>query len=461
MSFSTAALARLVESCTDEPLHGAGSDALEVLTVLDRLVHTEVLIGFQAGFEHFDVASQALWGPAVAQRVLAIAGLIELGLTAGYLDFPADEGPVFSSILGGPFAAFQAETLAKADETAMAASLEGVRLFERLMKRIATGDLSATHHDRHLFDVFESYVNLTSYVWSDSAFHQFLIDTHSESASWILDDDRAFLVTPRHFAAAVATGSIGGKRAAAPNGGLAALRYFDWLAEIVAAAGDSPLADDIIRHARWAHSLDRAETRLHLWASAMAEWPAGERDVEGEQVWAEYVSRVFASLGLRQAALGIPAIPPKIYVGESSPGPIGTEPALTEVLQQVENLKAQGRTGAARRVAADAAATLYASLATDDDEWPSRADLLVDVCTVISDLGGADVAAAYVAPIRARAERLGRAFSFLAAADAVLLAARNVVAPPPDQTAAVTGTTNLSAEYRNTARPSARRLTAD
>ena len=274
MSFSFAAVPRLVECCTGQTLHGTATDTLELLPLLERLVTEAKGRGLTAGLEDFDAAGHEFWGvPSTSQRVLAIAGLIELALTAGYVDFTEDESRVMTTILEGPFRAFQDNVVSPANEAAIAASAASLHLFSRFMDRLANGNLTATDRKGTLADVFESYANLTSYVWSDSVFHQFLLDTHGTSAEWIRDDDLALLVTPRHFASAVATGFIGEKPAPGAEGGLAAMTYLDWLSAIVASAGDDPLGDDIVRHARWAHSVDRIATRIEQWAEAMSEWP--------------------------------------------------------------------------------------------------------------------------------------------------------------------------------------------
>jgi hypothetical protein len=305
------------------------------------------------------------------------------------------------------------------------------------MKRLTAENLSATPGNEELAGVFESYVNLTSCVWSDRAFHQFLFDTHGTSSEWILDDDLALFVTPRHFAAAIATGSIGEKPAPAAEGGLAALKYFDWLSEIVASAGASPVADDFIRHARWAHSVDRVSARLEAWASAMSEWRGAERDVEERRAWRRYVERVFESLTMRQRKLDIPRIEPQSYWGGSSPGAIGVPPSFEDVNNQVRSLKAQGRIGAARRVAVEAASKLYDGLSQQDATWLPRSGELVNICSLISELGDVDVAAAYVAPVRERAELIGSGLHFPSGvADHVLLAART--SPVTEQTSATT-----------------------
>jgi hypothetical protein len=416
-----------------------------------------------AGLEDFDAAGHEFWGvPSTSQRVLAIAGLIELALTAGYVDFTEDESRVMTTILEGPFRAFQDNVVSPANEAATAASAASLHLFSRFMDRLANGNLTATDRKGTLADVFESYANLTSYVWSDSVFHQFLLDTHGTSAEWIRDDDLALLVTPRHFASAVATGFIGEKPAPGAEGGLAAMTYLDWLSAIVASAGDDPLGDDIVRHARWAHSVDRIATRIEQWAEAMSEWPETGQDIEGEAEWRAYGWRVFKPLSARQATLAVPEIVPQSYWGASSPTVIGQVKPFDELRDEVNGLKAQGRIGGARRLAAVAASRLYAALSQPGETWVSNAEQLVTTCQLIADIGDVDLAAAYVAPIRPRVAREikdGASFP-LEALDEILLKSRTLpvdanhapvatsTAVPPGQFQAAAQQTELRATWR-------------
>ena len=69
------------------------------------------------------------------------------------------------------------------------------------------------------------------------------------------DEDLAFLLSPRHFAAAIATGKVGDVEMWEVAGGLSLLGYFEWLAVLVRDTEHRPdLRDGIIGHARWSHS---------------------------------------------------------------------------------------------------------------------------------------------------------------------------------------------------------------
>jgi hypothetical protein len=88
-------------------------------------------------------------------------------------------------------------------------------------------------------------------------------------------------------------------------------------------------------------------------------------------------------------------------------------------------------------VAVEAASKLYDGLSQQDATWLPRSGELVNICSLISELGDVDVAAAYVAPVRERAELIGSGLHFPSGvADHVLLAART--SPVTEQTSATT-----------------------
>ncbi len=444
MSFSTCALARLVECCATGGAKESASPVADIIVAVERLVTQSAGRGLHAGLDEFDGLKADLFGDPTGQRVLALAGLIEIGIGAQYLDFSSDA--FVSKLLSQAFRDFDKQTVRPAIETLGDAAEERLALFKRLLHRFDKGAPATAAPPEPVFAAFESYVNLTSYVWADAAFQQFLLDTHSTSLSWLQDDDWAFLVTPRHFASALSTGWVGEKRTAGPAGGVAALRYFDWLAAVIESAGTSEVADDIAHHARWSHSIERVADRLGAWAAAMAEWPATQRDEDGERAWAAYTDRVFTTLRRLQATLAVAPLTPQHYVTLSLPRTGKRVRPFDEVRDQVNALRHQGRTGGARRCAAEAAAAAYAAAATSfttlttpdqavlSDQWGSLAVDVVNACTMIAALGDADTASAYVAPIHARAQRSDKLSPYYPyeAANDILLYARE-----PAETGAV------------------------
>src|SRR5437899_2123858 len=111
----------------------------------------------------------------------------------------------------------------------------------------------------------------TSAVWTDRAAQQFLVETHS--SQWSSNEDLAFLLSPRHFAAAIATGKVGDVEMWEVAGGLSLLGYFEWLAVLVRDTEHRPdLRDGIIGHARWSHSAGVLKSRFYQWAGYVAEW---------------------------------------------------------------------------------------------------------------------------------------------------------------------------------------------
>ena len=200
-----------------------------------------------------------------------------------------------------------------------------------LLRRLRTGEGRTGRHNRDdaAFGAFESYVELTSAVWTDRAAQQFLVETHS--SQWSLNEDLAFLLSPRHFAAAIATGKVGDVEMWEVAGGLSLLGYFEWLAVLVRDTEHRPdLRDGIIGHARWSHSAGVLKSRFDQWATHMAEWNESGQDPEGTRAWKQYVRDVLDPLAAHQTRLEVRSLERQHYAsvedrhaGGGAPGQAG------------------------------------------------------------------------------------------------------------------------------------------
>jgi len=424
MTFSAAALSRIVECCAyDATLEPREKEIDRVPATLRRLVDDSIARGLTTGLEEIAEGDVMMWGPAAAGRVLTIAGLMELAIDTGYLDLSDGIDANVVAEIERAMAAFDKKVVALVPPGA--ATDPRIELFRRLRNRFEAPSPVSVDRDEELIGVFDSYVDLTSHVWSDAALQHFLLETHSSMKTEVQDEDQSFLLSPRHFASALATGRVGEKSWSAIPGGLAALHRLDWLCKLITAVDDKPLSVDFVRHARWSHSVERVAQRLDVWTSAMTEWAIDERDYEGEAAWIDYSARVFARLESDQARMEIAPLVPRYYMGVLVPSVAGSERSPADVQQLVNELMEQGQIGAARRVAADAAATHHAWFIRRSEKWLPSAIQLLEICTILASLGDVDTAAAYVAPVRMRASRLESAPQFhFEVADAILKQAR-------------------------------------
>ena len=388
VSFSSAALDRILAACNLAPTEG---DAAESLLQLKGWWSSGASL--PSGLPEFDDVETDIYGISdPVLTLLTVLGLIELGVTAGYLDLAELDESRFKSI--DDVARSFADALPTDDPVSLPIDLT---LFHRLLNRLHEQKVPATSADEQTFGGFEAYVDLTSFIWSDEAFKRFLIQTHDRGP---LDDDLSFLVSARHFAAALATGHVGEMRTLEVAGGFDALRYLDWFRNILDTVAHAPdLYDGLIRHARWSHGIATVQQRLDRWADTMAEWPS-ERDVIGEQTWAAYGDRVFRSLAADQSRLGVQ------LVFEPSPSTVAASgAAVYEAAKNLElpthELVEEGRAGAARRLATATIASQRRDLSYASD-WDRPAVALVQSCIVLANLGDTDTAAAYLAPVLVR-----------------------------------------------------------
>ncbi len=425
-TFSAAALHRIVACAAGPTLN-----TTDPVATLQRLVAESRFRWPTSGLDEFvSDDDEALWGSVSAARVLMIAGLVEIALEIGYLN-PTQLTPGTWQNLAAAFRSFDDAVLVPAldgprsrHQGALSIDDSRVYLFRRLVGRFSGPPAAAPVPTALAVATMDGFVNLTSQLQHDAALRLFLLQTHSSVRALVQDEDTSFLLSPRHFAAACATGHVGEKPVTGIEGGLSALRFLSWLADLLDAA-DPRLADDFVRHAHWAHSIERVSQRLGTWADTMSEWTVGPRDASGEAAWRRYGVHVFDRLQQHQAHLGIPPLTPQLYFDVSFGSALGQVRTVEGLTAHTDDLVAAGRVGAARRLAADAAAAVHldtTELALKREaarqegapdaslpDWTGPAWHLLAMCDVLATFDDLDTAAAYAAPIHARAHREGLA----------------------------------------------------
>jgi hypothetical protein len=390
VTFSDAAIERLLD-CYDQPV-GVARDREEFAARLARLIEAAEKAGLPDGEWELDRREIENWhGSGAALEVLAFAGLVELGVTAGYIDLSTDGGQ-YGLVVRDGLVRFKESVLSQSGHT-------DLTLVQNLLARYEQDELIAPSHDQAAFCSFESYVNLTSSVRTDPRFLSFLVHTHR---GWARARDLPFLISPRHFADALVDGRVGQVAVPEVSGGFYALRYFEWLLAILRNAGSVPaLQSGIARHATWSYSASRVLIRFDLWANHMNEWSDSGTDSEGELAWGSYVADVFAPLIEVQKELHLPEIS---YEERVILPTITSE--VTE-LPVIRELNEQGRTGAARRRAVASLEVLQKRLheVSDEDmdeEFIEAATQFLEYCQTLAALGDLDSAAAFMAPVLER-----------------------------------------------------------
>jgi hypothetical protein len=150
------------------------------------------------GFENLDFATGLAERYASPLRLYYFAGLLELGVSVGYVDLGAwPDLPRFEAALG--------DLLERESSQPNHTDLFLVReLLGRLeKKKYCVGEI-----DNDGFHVFSSYLHLTSALYRDDRAISFIDSTISWRRG--INDDLAFLISPRHFVAALGSGSISG-----------------------------------------------------------------------------------------------------------------------------------------------------------------------------------------------------------------------------------------------------------
>lgn len=413
VSFSTAAIERIIR---DLDIVRTDETEPSIPEVLSALTGTAVAEGLTRQWE-FDPLLTTLFGLSeTAARLITILGLIELAHRCGYIDMSEIDGAVQNAVADA--AAALRENLFVAEENAYRGS--GV---EAMLDRVASRERVNVSLDDQMFAAFESYLNLTRAVWSDEEAQWFLSDTHLR---WSKVEDAAFLVSPRHFAAALVKDPALPMPGRSPEGGLSALTSFDWLASVLLQLGAHPaVRDDVVRHARWAYNAATIRARLNDWASQMSEWhPSGE-DVVGEENWRAYQRRVFVPIVEHQARLGL-----QLHLLEV-PAVVSDAADWT-----IDELRAQGRIGAALQKARQEAATLFGKMQhSGADDHEAVVVKFANACNTLAELGDADLAAAYLAPFLGYILNSIRDLTAANTAQRIVSEARGVAATQePDET---------------------------
>ena len=323
-------------------------------------------------------------------RVLGLAGMIELGVEAGYIDLGELHETTPRTAVSNALANFETERLDGAKATELT-------LFRKLRQRYEDQNYRIPTRDETAFAMFEAYVGLTNSVLRDAGCRRFIEETHGPAVA--RERDKAVLLSPRHFADALATGRIGSVEAPEVAGGLAMLRYLDRFASILSQLEQhSDLRDGMVRHARWARDTQALRIRFETWADAMEEWSETGVDSDGTTAWSEYRSRVLTPLIMDQRRL-YPET--KTEGDETKASEAPPEPTSTFMAgEEARRFAAEGRVGAARaRLRAVAREWMEIIRITSGVDWVDPAKGLVQVSAELAELGDVDSAAAYVAPL--------------------------------------------------------------
>jgi hypothetical protein len=321
-----------------------------------------------------------------AVQFYTFVGLIELAARAGYVDLAAWEG-----VPSLP------DALKKFEEAeAVSEQATDLTLIRGLLSRLELKQNRVTTLDDKAFYAFASYVHLTSAIRKDETCQKFIAETkvHRFVETKQFDtplSDLSFLVSPAHFSEALAVGSVAGVPSLAVKSGLATLRYFQWLTEIlVRVEHDSDLRDCLIRHARWSHHILRVRRRLDVWAKRMREWD--ERRAQEDAPPLDKAMR---------DALG-PSHDDLKRLGLLKRAGLTIEPEQTiiETRPDTERLIAEGRKDAAIQRLCEEAARIDLALQearARSKPIASGADDLVSVCEQLTQLGVVDAASVFLA----------------------------------------------------------------
>jgi hypothetical protein len=323
---------------------------------------------------------------------VALAGLVELGLVAGYLDFDEMHDAEGAIVVRDALAKLDDKKVKGADST-------DVALFKALRKRYDDGNSASAVHDEAAFPMFEAYVGLSRSVLRDAPCRRFVEQAQRTPAPL----DAAVLLSARHFADALATGRIGAIETPEVEGAFALLGHLDRFESIRSQLAEPALRDGMVRHARWARNAQKLQSRFDRWAETLREWDDLGSDTDGLD-WERYRSRVFVPLiDAQQRLQPLPESTEKVRsfdLTEPVPAPTALEAA--------ERLIAEGRIGAARlRLREDARLRIDALGSLEGIEWTAEVGVLVSDCVALASAGDGDSAAAYLAPLISRIAEAG------------------------------------------------------
>jgi hypothetical protein len=299
------------------------------------------------------------------------ANLLEVGASAGYIDL--SECP-FKGLLGD--ALFKFIELER-----KSASPGDLTLIEALEVRLrGTTALDSTNIDWNAFYGYAAFLALTAKVNRDGYFLMFRMGSVE---NWQADQDLPFLVSPRHFAQALATGFVDSFKTPEALGGVRALGY---IADLCSLKGRLKGVDGLyakaLRCAHWAHPVQIFERRMQLWSERISDWtPADEADKRED---AESWRNVLHDLILAMFEEGIGELAMNHMLAVEAPVEVATE-----------DLISQGRFGTAR-------ARIRQNLSTNWEAGSSNLAELVHSSIQLADAGAPDEAAIWIDRITSR-----------------------------------------------------------
>jgi hypothetical protein len=358
--FSSAAIERIARSVSVDPPSG-GSSASALLAQYDYPA------GSWLGPHYFPVYVEY----ESSKEFYAFAQLLELGAMVGYLKIEDwDESKLFHDRLKE-----FAETERAKDNTHQA----DLTLINGLLERLEKGKSCGEKRDKSTFYAFASLLHLEGRIRKDWDARNFLEEVRE---NWQPRDDLGFLLSPETFAEALVQGMVEGVEMRAARGGLAALRYLEWLSDILTRVQEvEGLAEAFARQARWCHDTEKVVARISIWANRMIEWSQSGIDPAGEAAWRNFKGRLSPILNL------VVGVVPRLEPGGS----------MEEL--SARELQERGRIGAARRVARQKALLYREELrnAKEQDARNLGQDLLL-ACLDLADIGDITAAAVIVAP---------------------------------------------------------------
>jgi hypothetical protein len=338
--FTTAALERIVASVADDLPVG---DRTASTITTQYLGAAEIEEYSQLPLEDF-IDPRAGYAKLEHIRFYLFAGLIEIGTASGYIDLGEWTGlGSFKSALER----FEASYNVHKPSYEGAARMD-LTLIRELLSRLKMKQLRITEIDINVFYAFGSYLHLTSAVQTDRQFHDFIWETINSNKQWDRLD-LSFLIAPQHFSEALGNQTVAGIPAPGLREGLNAVRYFQWLANILDRVSHNPkICDRIIRHARWSHHSLQVRDRLALWSARIAEWDDLTRDVEGLYVPAN----TWSGLQPSESDLGRLDLDTdrKLLRFENDETTFPLLRSTEHVLEEANQLISEGRNGAARQV---------------------------------------------------------------------------------------------------------------
>jgi hypothetical protein len=365
--FTPAAVERIASCCFREgPLASASR-------IISSYLNDEVQHG--VGFEEFIYPSDIRFPVQIehlrALRFYAFAGLVELAVSAGYIDLDAwEELPSFSKALK------QFEKHEASEEKA-----NDLTLIRALLARLELKSRKA--FDDSVFYSFASYLHLTDSLYRDERCYRFIVESANPQ---IRKRDLSFLLSARHFAEALATERIAGIFCPDAKIGLETLGYFRWLTEILdRVAGNLEFGDKLIRHAHWSHHIWSVKERFDVWADRMAEW-----DEVGDNTTRLHL-KLRPSWG-ELSRLGL--------TDPQSIGPVNARAIAMESerpLAEATRLVDEGRKEAAKQYLRHQARFVDYHLDDSTSDRRHWAVKMVSVCKELAKLGDVDAAAVYLA----------------------------------------------------------------